>query len=74
MHGSVVTMSGYLDSDTIDLCHKAMRDGATLEAIACRLHFDCEYLGRLLQLPPEKPVATDKKIDLWRVPELESQL
>ena len=41
----------YLDSDTLDQCHHALRDGRTLDELAVRLHLDTEYLGRLLQLP-----------------------
>ena len=69
-------MSGqpYLDGDTISLYHQALRDGRTLEDLAGRQHFDCEYLGRLMQLPTAMPAATTDEPDLWRVPELEAQL
>ena len=63
-------MNPYIDSDTIDLCHQALRDGRTLDDLAVRLHVDTELLGRLLQLPSVKPAVTDEA-DLWRVPELE---
>ena len=64
----------YLDSDTIAQCHEALRDGTSLEALAGKLHFDTEFLGRLLQLPPAKPAADATEFDLWRVQELDSVL
>ena len=64
----------YLDSDTLDQCLAALRDGVTLDALAARLHFDTELLGRLLQLPPVKPVATNDELDLWRSDELNGVL
>ena len=69
-------MSGeYLDQDTRDLSIQFLRDGGTLAELAGRLHFGTELLGRLLQLPTRQTVATDETTcDLWRVPELESQL
>lgn len=70
-------MSGvnYLDGDTIALSHQFLRDGGTFDELAGRLHFqDTELLGRLLQMPTVKPAATTDGFDLWRVPELESQL
>ena len=67
-------MSGtYLDSDTIALCHAAMRDGQSLDDLAGKLHFSPVTLARLLGLPTVKPVTADE-VDLWRVSELESQL
>ena len=68
-------MSGtYLDSDTIALCHAAMRDGATLDDLAGKLHLDTELLGRLLQLPTSQPVTVDDEPDLWSVDRLNEQL
>lgn len=64
----------YLDGSTLDESIEAMRAGRTLDDLAGRLHFDTEYLGRLLQLPTAKPAATTDEPDLWRVPELEAQL
>ena len=68
-------MSGtpYLDQDTIDLCHQALRDGRTLDDLAGRLHIAPPTLAGLLGVPTVKPVVTDE-LDLWRVPELEGQL
>ena len=68
-------MSGtpYLDADTLDQCHQALRDGKSLDDLAGRLHFDTEYLGRLLQLPALRPGMTDEP-DLWRVDELDGVL
>ena len=65
----------YIDQDTRDLSIQFLRDGGTLDKLAGKPHFDTEYLGRLLQLPTAKPTepAADS-CDLWRVPELESQL
>ena len=69
-------MSGvnYLDQDTIDLCHQALRDGVTLDDLAGRLHVDTELLGRLLQLPALRPVPVDDEPDLWRSDELDGVL
>ncbi len=64
----------YLDGSTLDECIEAMRQGRTLDDLAGRLHFDCEYLGRLLGLPTAQPAATTDEPNLWRVPELEAQL
>lgn len=63
----------YLDQDTLDQCHQALRDGRTLGDLAGKLHVDTELLGRLLQLPTLKPVPTAEP-DLWSVDRLESQL
>ena len=64
-------MSGvnYIDGDTLDLCHQALRQGRTLDDLAGRLHIDTEYLGRLLQLPsaPMVSTSTADEFDLWRV-------
>ena len=57
-----------------DECIEAMRQGRTLDDQPLRLRFDCEHLGRLLQLPTAKPAETTDEPDLWRVPELEAQL
>ena len=71
-------MSGaYIDSDTLDQCHQALRDGRTLDDLAGRLHFDTELLGRLLQLPTVKPAAShnaESEFDLWAVDRLQAQL
>ena len=71
-------MSGvnYIDGDTLDLCHQALRQGRTLDDLAGRLHIDTEYLGRLLQLPSAKPVPATQadEFDLWRSDELQAQL
>lgn len=69
-------MSGaYLDSDTLDQCHQALRDGRTLDELAGRLHIDTEYLGRLLQLPTSQPVETgNAEFDLWSTDRLDSVL
>ena len=70
-------MSGaYLDSDTLDQCHQALRDGRTLDDLAGRLHIDCEYLGRLLQLPTVKPAnMVEQPADyLWSCDRLDGQL
>ena len=68
-------MSGtpYIDGDTIDLCHAALRDGRTLDDLAGRLHFDLPTLARLLGLPTDRPVVTDEP-DLWRSDELDGVL
>ena len=45
-------MSGaYLDADTLDLCHQALRDGRSLDDLAGRLHIEPDHLARLLGLP-----------------------
>ena len=65
-------MSRYIDQDTVDQCLQALRDGRTLEDLAGRLHVDCEYLGRLLQLPtcgPVTPTDPDASVDLWAADE-----
>ena len=62
----------YLDSDTIDQCRQALRDGRTLDDLAGKLHCDTDHLARMLGLPV-KPIPADEP-DLWRVPELEGQL
>lgn len=68
-------MSGtYLDGDTLAQCHQALRDGKTIEHLAGRLHIDPAHLARMLGLPTLRPVPTTDEADLWRVPELESQL
>ncbi len=70
-------MSGvnYLDGDTLDLCHQALRDGRTLEDIAGKLHFDCEYLGRLLQLPTTTGNMVEQPADyLWSCDRLDGVL
>ncbi len=67
----------YLDADTLDQCLRALRDGRTLDDIAGRLHIDCEYLGRLLQLPVSQPadaVDADQSVDLWRADALDQVL
>lgn len=64
----------YLDGSTRDECREAMRAGGTLDELSGRLHFDCEYLGRLLQLPTATPMPVATEPDLWRTPELEAQL
>ena len=64
----------YLDSDTIDLCHAALRDGKTLDDLAGRLHIAPPTLARLLGLPTVKPVTTDDEPDLWAVDRLQAQL
>ncbi len=67
----------YLDQDTLDLCHQALRDGRTLDDLAGRLHFDTEYLGRILQLPTVRPAASknaESEFDLWAVDRLDGQL
>ena len=63
----------YLDSDTLDQCHQALRDGRTLDDLAGRLHFDTELLGRLLQLPQVK-LAEQPADYLWAVDRLQAQL
>lgn len=64
----------YIDADTLDQCHQAIRDGRTLEDLAGRLHVDTEYLGRLLQMPALKPIPTTDEPDLWRAEEAWGQL
>ena len=65
----------YLDSDTLDECHQALRDGRTLDDLAGRLHFDTELLGRLLQLPQVKLADhCNAEFDLWAVDRLDGQL
>ena len=63
----------YLDGDTLDLCHQALRDGTTLDDLAGRLHFEPPTLAKLLGLPTVKPVVTDDP-DLWRSDELDGVL
>ena len=71
-------MSGvtYLDADTLDLCHQALRDGRSLDDLAGRLHIaDTELLGRLLQLPAAQPADhRNAEFDLWAVDRLQAQL
>ena len=66
----------YLDSDTLAQCHQALRDGGTLEELAGRLHFDTEYLGRLLQLPtvPTGNMLEQPADYLWSVEKLDGVL
>ena len=41
-------MSKYLDADTIDQCHQALRDGVTLDDLAGKLHCDTDaWLSKL---------------------------
>ena len=70
-------MSGvnYLDGDTADQCHQALRDGRTLEDVAGRLHMDTELLGRLLQLPTvQSDVAQPDPNYLWSADRLDAVL
>lgn len=67
----------YLDADTLNQCHEALRDGRTLDDLAGRLHIDTEYLGRLLQLPQTKPAAAgnaETEFDLWAADRLDAVL
>ena len=64
----------YIDSDTLDQCHQALRDGTTLDDLAGKLHVEPELLGRLLQLPTSQPVTVDDEPDLWSVDRLNEQL
>lgn len=64
----------YIDQDTLDQCHQALRDGRPLDDLAGRLHVDTEYLGRLLQLPTVKPLQVSTEPDLWAVDRLDGQL
>lgn len=67
-------MSGYLDKDTLDQCHQALRDGRTLDELAGRLHVDTELLGRLLQLPAAPSATSDDCGCLWAVDRLNEVL
>ena len=64
----------YLDADTLDQCHQALRDGQTLDALAGKLHLEPATLARLLGLPPQKRSDPEMGCDLWRTDEAERQL
>ena len=72
-------MSGtpYIDSDTLDQCLQALRDGRTLDDLAGKLNVDTEHLGRLLQLPtcgPVTPTDQNESVDLWAADRLDGVL
>ena len=66
----------YIDADTLDQCFEAIRQGATVEALAGQLGCNPEHLARLLDLPQWKQAvpAADATFGLWRSDELERQL
>lgn len=54
----------YIDADTLDQCFEAIRQGATVEALAGQLGCSPEHLARLLDLPQWKQVpASEPKPD-----------
>ena len=58
-------MSGanYLDSDTLDQCREAIRQGSRIIDLAARLRCTPEHLGQLLGMSVIQPVPADPDQD-----------
>jgi len=69
-------MSGYLDSDTLDQCREAIRQGLRIIDLAARLGCNPSHLARRLGMQAIQPVpaAADQAVDLWAVDRLDGQL
>jgi hypothetical protein len=68
----------YIDADTLDQCFEAIRQGATVEALAGQIGCSQEHLARLLDLPQWKQIPASEQnpdeFDLFAVDRLDSVL